>query len=110
MFGIRSYPTVSNSLILNSISNLFYDNNKHFNFLAIGQKKDYMLFQQTNNKFYFQLGNTKNEFYEISSDQYIHFHLFSRIDHLFDVLITKINKDTSQQILIIMQDHGAPYL
>lgn len=107
IFRIGSYFTISNSLILNSISNLIYDIND-FIIFAFGQKKDYMLSQQTN-KLYYQLGNTNNDFYEISSDQFIHFHLFSEIDRLFNVLIGKINNDTSQQILIIMQDHGRLY-
>lgn len=108
IFRIGSYFTISNASVLNSISNLFYDKN-NFHIFAFGRKKDYMLSQQTNNKFYYQLGNTNNDFYEISSDQFIHFHLFSNIRRLFSVLIKKIKNDTSDKILIIMQDHGGLY-
>ena len=112
-FRIESYYAISNSLVLNSISNLFYDigdsSNNRFQILAIGQKKDYMMFQQTNNTFYYQLGNTKNDFYKISSSQFIHFHLFLSISHLFSVLIDKIENDKSDQILIILQNHEELY-
>ena len=109
-FRIGSYFPLSNAFLLNSISHLFYDLDKqHFQIFGIGQKKSYMLFQQTNNKLYFQLGNEKDEFYKISSDQDIDFHLFQNIGSLFVSLIDEIDKCLSKNVLIIFQDHESLY-
>ena len=109
-FRINSYFPLSNSLLLNSISHIFYNiDDFHFKIFGIGQKKDYMLFQHTNNKSYYQLGNTENDFFHISCDQLINCHLFTNIGSLFNSLLYEIESNSSQNVLIILQNHGSLY-
>ncbi|KAK8848309.1 hypothetical protein M9Y10_019370 [Tritrichomonas musculus] len=107
---IGSYFPISNSLLLSSISKLFFDiPDQDFTIFGLGQKKDYTLLQHTNNKAYCQLGNNKDEFFYISPDKNIKFNLFLDIEMLFNGLFSKIAADQAQNILIILQDHGSIY-
>ena len=107
---IGSYFPISNSLLLSSISRLFFDlPSDKFQIFGIGQEKDYMLLQHTNNIAYCQLGNSNDEFYKISANQNIRFNLFSNLNDLFDNLSSKIINDSSKNILIILQDNGSLY-
>lgn len=102
------YFPLSNLLLLNSISQIFYDLPlDHFQVFGYGQEKDYKLLQHTNNKAYYQLGN--NEFYTISNNRSIKFKLFSKQHKLFRQLINEIKHNNSLNILIIMQDHESSY-
>ena len=107
---IGSYFPISNSLLLSSISRLFFDlPDQNFQIFGIGQEKDYMPLQHTNNIAYCQLGNNTDEFFKISADRKIQFNLFSKLDDLFDNLSSRIINDSSENILIILQDHGSLY-
>lgn len=56
-FRIGSYFPLSNSLLLNSISHLFYDlDNHHFHIFCIGKKKNCM--QIINHVFNLEMKNT----------------------------------------------------
>ncbi|KAK8846989.1 hypothetical protein M9Y10_019563 [Tritrichomonas musculus] len=105
---IGSYFPISTSLLINSISRLFFDlPDKNLQILGIGQKKDYTNLNHTNNKAYYQ--SEKEDFYTISADQNIKFKLFLDLNDLFQFLGDRIFKDSSKNILIILQDHGSLY-
>ena len=107
---IGCYSPISNSLLLNSISRLFFDlPDQHFQVFGIGQEKDYMLLQHTNNIAYCQLGNNNDEFFKISANKNIKFNLFSDLKVLFENLNSRIINDSAKNILIILQDHGSLY-
>ena len=100
---IDGYFPLSSSLLINSISRFYDLPQNNFQILGIGQKKDYTLLKHTN-KAYYQFGNDKDDFYTISADQNIKFKLFQHISDLFDFLESQILKNSSTNILIILQD------
>ncbi|KAK8839257.1 hypothetical protein M9Y10_032188 [Tritrichomonas musculus] len=105
---IDCHSPLSDLILLHSISKYFFElPSDNFHVFGIGQKEDYLLLQHVDNKVYCQLGNFKEDIFNISCKHPIKFTLFPNISNLFINLGSQISKDSSENIMIIFQDQSS---